>query len=64
MKKTHGNTGKRNAAKEYKLDGTLSIRCKREEKALWVKAAEGGKLQKFARDALNAYAKQANTKRV
>lgn len=39
-KKTHGNTGKRNAAKEITKNSQLNVRIRSETKALCVKKAQ------------------------
>lgn len=55
MKKQHGNTGKRNAAKEVTLDSSFAGRCFRSDKAKWVKAAnaKGMKLKDFIIESCN-----------
>lgn len=35
------------------LSGALFLRCKREDKAQWVKAASGGKLSRWVIETLN-----------
>lgn len=55
MTKPHGNTGRRNAAKDEKLDAHLHIRVSKKDKAQWqAKAqAEGMKLQPWVIEQLN-----------
>ncbi len=53
---THGNTGRRNAAKDEKAESYLHIRVKTSDKARWVKQAqaEGVKLAEWVRQKLDA----------
>jgi hypothetical protein len=56
--KITGYHNNKNAAKKEVLDGTYSGRCKKEEKAAWVKVAQsqGLTLQELTRRLLNAEA--------
>jgi hypothetical protein len=58
--KKHAGTGNRNAAKTDALDGTYSGRCKKAEKAAWVKVSQQQKmtLQELTRKLLNAEAER------
>lgn len=57
-KQEHAGTGNSNAAKTDTLDGSYSGRCKKTEKAAWVKVAQKQKitLQELTRKLLNAEA--------
>lgn len=52
----HGNVGNKNASKEAKNDTHLHLRVNSEDKAAWVKAADG-KLAPWVIDTLNRAAK-------
>lgn len=39
MKKKHGNTGNRNAAKKFTADEHIRMRCKATDKARWERQA-------------------------
>jgi hypothetical protein len=53
MKEQHGNTGKRNAAKDSTQDATLCFRLTKEQKAAYLKAAGNRKLKDWVLSALD-----------
>jgi|LakMenE18May11ns_1017448.scaffolds.fasta_scaffold5413151_1 hypothetical protein len=55
MEKKHGMTGKRNAAKDDCAESYIHARCKPQDKASWVRAAqsEGLKLTEWIINTLN-----------
>ncbi len=57
MKNRGAQKGNQNAVKDETADSQLVVRCKRADKALWVKAS-GGKLAPWVIETLNAAAKR------
>ena len=53
-KPLHGNTGNKHAAVANPKTSTLTVRCDSQDKAAWVKAADGKKLTSWVIDTLNA----------
>ena len=58
----HGMTGQRNAAKAVTKSAVLTIRCKPQERASWVKASKDQKLVDWVTNTLNAASENNNSK--
>jgi len=53
MQQPHGNTGNQHAIKTVKKTSTVVLRCTSEEKAKWVRCANGKKLSQWVTETLN-----------